>query len=206
MLAASIFSLLIPALNYEENKKSLLAYIVLGIVLGGLFILFFDIILNKISSGNENKSQKKLFFAMTIHNIPEGLSVGLSFGIALLSNNSNMFFAPLLLSLGIGIQNLPEGAASSIPMLSYTKSMKKAFFLGVLSGIVEPISAVIGLIFANKVSIFMPFILSFGAGAMIYVVIDELIITTGGYKYKLVANLFFLGGFLLMMILDIILS
>ena len=207
MFAASVFSLIIPALNYNDNQKSLVLPIVLGIIFGGLFILLFDIFLNKISQNkNENISAKKLFFAMTIHNIPEGLSVGLSFGMAFASSNSCAFVAPLLLALGIGIQNFPEGAAASMPMLSITKSKKKSFLLGVLSGSVEPIAAIIGLLLANKLSVFMPFILSFGAGAMLYVVIDELIITKGGYKNKLITNIFFLFGFLIMMILDVILS
>ncbi len=207
MLAASIFSLILPALSYNDDKKKIVFPIILGIILGGLFILIFDIILNRISAKEDgNISAKKLFFAMTIHNIPEGLSVGLSFGLAILSKNEASFMAPILLAIGIGIQNFPEGAAAALPMLSVTKSKRKAFVLGVLSGIVEPIAALIGLILANKLSTFMPFILAFGAGAMLYVVIDELIITKGGYKNKISSNLFFLFGFLIMMILDIILG
>lgn len=204
MLAASIFSLIIPALNYQENKIIVFP-IMFGIIFGSLFILIFDIILNRISKKNDSDvSAEKLFFAMTIHNIPEGLSVGLSFGLAFLNGNSVSFLAPILLALGIGIQNFPEGAAAALPMLSLTKSKKKAFFLGVLSGIVEPLAAIIGLVLADKLSSFMPFILTFGAGAMLYVVIDELIITKGGNKHKIIMNLFFLSGFLLMMFLDII--
>ncbi len=206
MLAASIFSLIIPALEYQENNKAIIIPLVLGIVLGSLFVLLFDIILNNISSKSEDISPKKLFFAMTIHNIPEGLSVGLSFGMVLLDPSSSSFMIPLLLAFGIGIQNLPEGAAASLPMLSVTKSKKKACLLGILSGSVEPLGAIIGLIFANYLSSLMPFILSFGAGAMLYVVIDELIITKGGYKDKIISNMFFLLGFLIMMSLDIILG
>ncbi len=206
MLAASIFSLLIPALDYSENKKDIILPIVSGIIFGSLFVLIFDIILNRFSKNDsETISAEKLFFAMTIHNIPEGLSVGLSFGIAFL-NKDTTFIIPLLLAFGIGIQNFPEGAAASLPMLSITKSKKKAFLLGVLSGIVEPIAAVISLMLTNYLQSSMPFILSFGAGAMLYVVIDELIITKGGYKNKILTNIFFLFGFLVMMSLDIILG
>lgn len=206
MLAASIFSLLLPALEYSEEKRNIIIPIALGIIFGSLFVLVFDIILNRFSnSDSESISAKKLFFAMTIHNIPEGLSVGLSFGIAFL-NNDVSFAIPLLLALGIGIQNFPEGAAASLPMLAITKSKKKAFLLGVFSGIVEPIAAFLGLLLANYLKSSMPFILSFGAGAMLYVVIDELIITKGGYKNKILSNIFFLFGFLIMMSLDIILG
>ncbi len=205
MLAASLFSLLLPAIDINEEQNGIpLIPILSGVIIGAIFVLIFDIITEKTSK-KEYQKGRKLFFAMTIHNIPEGLSVGLAFGIALNNQEMTSFIAPLLLAFGIGIQNFPEGAASSFPLLEETKSSKKACLFGILSGSVEPIAALIGILLSSTLSNFMPFILSFGAGAMLYVIIDELVNNENGMK-KILRDLFFLFGFLLMMSLDLLLG
>lgn len=205
MLAASFFSLILPSFEYANitNVNSIFPAVG-GIVLGALFILIFDLILSKQSDNKkEEYRNKKMFVAVTLHNIPEGLSVGLSFGLALNGFAGVSILSALLLAFGIGIQNFPEGAALALPLYESTKSKKKAFLLSVLSGIVEPIFAILGLLLASKIVYVMPWALCFGAGAMIYVIIDELIIYTSLSKEKRLINLSFILGFLLMMTLDL---
>lgn len=199
MLAASIFSLLIKALEYNSINNYRF-YVLMGLIFGALFILLIDIILQKFNK--QDVTKKKMFIAMTTHNIPEGLSVGLSFGICLYNNIS--LIPSLILALGIGIQNFPEGASTALFM--YKDNKKKAFLYGIVSGLVEPLFGLIGLFLAAYLSSWMPFVLSFGAGAMLYVIVDELIITKGNNKNKIYSNLFFLLGFMVMMILDIYLG
>ncbi len=205
MLAAALFSLLLPAVNQAKEQNTLpLIPVLFGLIFGATFILIFDLIMEKVSK-KEYQKGKKLFFAMTIHNIPEGLSVGLAFGVALQGNDWTSFLTPLLLAFGIGIQNFPEGAAASFPMLEETKSTKKACLYGIISGSVEPIAALIGLFLSSTLEKWMPFILAFGAGAMLYVVIGELVNEEKGMR-KILRDLSFLFGFLLMMSLDILLG
>ena len=144
-----------------------------------------------------------MFLAMTLHNIPEGLSVGLTFGLALSNYQDITIASGLIFALGIGIQNFPEGAALSLPLYDSTKSKKKALLLSTLSGVVEPIFALIGVFLATKVVYLMPWSLCFGAGSMIYVIIDELIVNCESNKEKRIVNLSFIVGFLIMMILDL---
>ena len=162
---------------------------------------------------NENKDEglhtnamsktSKMFLAVTIHNIPEGLSVGIAFGVALSQqNNEVLLLGALLLAIGIGIQNIPEGAVVSLPIKSETGSSKKAFLFGVLSGIVEPFAALLGLFLAMQIQGIMPWALAFAAGCMIYVVSEEMIpeMTSVGHDHYGVWS--FIIGFVIMLVLD----
>lgn len=197
MIAASIFSLLLPAIDKAKIYKSFsMLPICIGFILGGLFLVFIDRFIPK-----EGKSNKKLFLSIMIHNIPEGLAVGVAFGSALLLGTRASYLSALALSIGIGLQNLPEGAAISLP-LKNEYGNKKAFLYGVGSGIVEPISAILGVILAMQVTYLMPWLLSFAAGSMIFVVIEELIPESRS-KHGTWALMI---GFVTMMFLDVMLS
>ena len=215
MMAASIWSLLIPAL--ESNKNTISNYIIISctFILGGLFMYLIDRILplvklSKSEDGLKNKSvlskTSKMFLAVTIHNIPEGLSVGLAFGSVLAIADSTdqiaLIYSALGLALGIGIQNFPEGAAVSLPIKAETKSSLKAFLYGTLSGAVEPIAAILGILLASTLSVVMPFALSFAAGSMIYVVIDELIPSSSSEESHF-GTFGAMIGFAIMMLLDV---
>lgn len=196
MIAASIWSLLIPSLELSSNYGAIsFLPAVIGFIVGMLTLMLLDMI-------NENKKNKKdmLNFAVLIHNIPEGLSVGIAFAAAL-SGNAFITASALTLSIGIGIQNIPEGSIISLNMIpNHTKS--KAFFSGFLSGVVEPISSIFSFFLIYFVSPLMPYLLAYAAGAMIYVVIDELIPNS----YGKLLNVGFIFGFVIMMILDVLLS
>ena len=206
MMAASFFSLLNPAI---ENAKVLnqIPWLVvsIGFIIGGIFIYLSDIYFNHRFKNKPNKN-KRLFLmilSITLHNIPEGLAVGIAFGsIKYHIIDANLTNA-LLLALAIGLQNFPEGSAISLPLRRENYSRKKAFIYGSLSAIVEPIFGVIGAILTIKLSILMPIFLSFAAGAMIYVIIEELIPESQTNKNKALMALFTLIGFIIMMILDI---
>ena len=144
-----------------------------------------------------------MFLAVTIHNVPEGLSVGIAFGVALANtNNHSLLIGALLLAIGIGIQNIPEGAVVSLPIKAETSSNKKAFLFGVLSGIVEPIAAIIGLFLAIQIQGIMPFALAFASGSMIYVIAEEMIpeMNSEGHDHYGVWS--FIFGFVIMLVLD----
>ena len=144
-----------------------------------------------------------LIISITLHNIPEGLAVGVAFGSVIYGLNGATISSAALLALGIGLQNFPEGTAVSVPLRREGMSRKKAFFFGQLSGIVEPISGVIGALLVLKVRYLLPYLLAFAAGAMIYVVIEELIPESQTNKKKDLMALFTLIGFSIMMILDV---
>lgn len=197
MIAASVWSLLIPSIEKAEIYNSFaMIPVCIGFFLGGLFLVLID----KFIPQN-NKTNNKLFLSVLIHNIPEGLAVGVAFGSALLSKESSAFYTALGLAIGIGFQNLPEGAAISLPMKN-EKGNKKSFLYGVISGVVEPIFAIIGVILAMQVTYLMPWLLAFAAGSMIFVVIEELIPESQG-KY---GTWSLMVGFVLMMLLDVILG
>ncbi len=147
-----------------------------------------------------------LITSITLHNIPEGLAVGVAFGSRTYGLDGATLSSALLLALGIGLQNFPEGTAVSVPLRREGLSRKKAFFYGQLSGIVEPISGVLGALLVLKVRLLLPYLLSFAAGAMIYVVVQELIPESQTNKRKELMALFTLIGFSVMMILDIALG
>lgn len=209
MMAASIWSLILPSIE-EANKLNISKFLplIIGILFGGVFILVLDRFVPKLVFKEKRKLKRnaKMYLAVTIHNIPEGLVVGLAFGLALKANDPSMLYGALALALGIGLQNIPEGAALAIPMLEDTKSKKKAFLYGMSSGIVEPIFAAIGLFLASILSFITPWALSFAAGAMIYVVVEELIPESNTKEHPYIGTFGFIIGFLVMMILDIALS
>ena len=147
-----------------------------------------------------------LIFSITLHNIPEGLVVGVAFGSLAYGIEGATLASALTLAIGIGIQNFPEGSAVSLPLRRDGMSRGKAFFIGQLSGMVEPISAVIGAILVLKIQIILPFLLAFAAGAMVYVVVEELIPESQSNTRKDLMALFTLIGFSVMMILDVALG
>ena len=205
MIAASFFSLLLPSLNMANELNISSIYILLGFISGGLLLFIGDKIYN-IFEKNKNNSLKRSFLLMssiTLHNIPEGMAIGVAFGSVIYGINGANLISAWTLALGIGLQNFPEGSAVSMPLRREGFSLKKSFFLGQLSGIVEPISGVIGALLVIKIRLLLPILLSFAAGAMIYVVIEELIPESQTNKRKDLMALFTILGFSLMMILDI---
>ena len=214
MFSASFFSLIKPAIESEVSYMPSLVVAVISIVLGAAFLWgidkltpHFHISENQEEGLSTKKMSKttKMFLAVTIHNVPEGLSVGIAFGVALSQqNNLALLTGALLLAIGIGIQNIPEGAVVSLPIKTETGSSGKAFLFGMLSGAVEPIAAVIGLFLAMQIQGIMPWALAFAAGCMIYVVAEEMIpeMTSEGHDHFGVWS--FIFGFVIMLALDCI--
>lgn len=210
MIAASVWSLLIPAIETEQETGHI-AWIMpsIGFMLGILFLLLIDIIVPYFKFTKEQSKLKRttmLTLAVTIHNIPEGMAVGVIFA-GFLSGNANITYAvALALSIGIAVQNFPEGAIISLPLKGDGYSKIKSFIYGTLSGIVEPIAAVLTLCLTNIIAPLMPLILSFAAGAMIYVVAEELIPGANTLKQSSIGTIGVSIGFVLMMILDVALG
>ena len=206
MTAASFFSLLSPAIEHCKSLKInpwLMTSI--GFLSGGLILFLSDKIFNKLLN-KQNKRILMLISSITIHNIPEGLAVGIAFGSVYYGLEGATTISAILLAIGIGLQNFPEGSAVSIPLLREGMTRKKAFFYGQLSAIVEPIFGVLGAILVLKVRTLLPFFLSFAAGAMIYVVVSELIPESQSNKKKEIMAIFTIIGFSIMMILDVALG
>ena len=211
MFSASFTSLILPAIETEVTYMPSWAIVVISIVLGAMFLWGIDKLIPHLHIG-ENKAEgiqtqrmsktSKMFLAVSIHNVPEGLSVGIGFGVAIASHNNALLMGALLLAIGIGIQNIPEGAVVSLPMKAETGSSLKAFIFGMGSGIVEPIAAVIGLFLAMQIQGIMPWALAFAAGCMIYVVAEEMIpeMTSEGHDHFGVWS--FIIGFVIMLALD----
>lgn len=208
MMSASIWSLLIPALETNTNSIFLrLLPAILGLMLGGAFILALDkLIPTKNSLKSENKRFFKLFIAITLHNIPEGLSVGFVFGIAALNGTNAMLISAVALAVGIGLQNTPEGAAVALACKANGGSRKKAFFMGAASGAVEPLFATFGFFMASSLSSIQPWLLAFSAGAMIYVVCEEIIPDCKNEESPHFTSCGFMLGFIIMMVLDVCLG
>lgn len=214
MVAASIWSLLIPAMNYSEHLGKL-AFVpaAVGFWAGILFLLLLDKLIPHLhmysaeSEGPKSHLDKDtmLMLAMTIHNIPEGMAVGVVYA-SLLAGDGISVAAALALSIGIAIQNFPEGAVLSMPLRSNGVSRGKAFGYGVLSGVVEPIGAVLTILAAHLVVPILPYLLAFAAGSMMYVVVEELIPEMSEGEHSNIPVLMFAFGFSLMMILDVALG
>ena len=211
MLAASYFSLLNPAIESAKTLSNCAALVVaFGFFLGGLLLFTTDKIFSKLMKKKKRKENSKKIFllvsSITIHNIPEGLSIGVAFGSVFYGLPGATTLAALGLALGIGLQNFPEGCAVSLPLRQAGMSRMKAFLIGALSGLVEPIAAVIGAILVLKVQFVMPILLSFAAGAMIYVIVEELIPESQQNSNQDIVTLYTLVGFIIMMILDVALG
>lgn len=213
MISASFFSLLNPAIDQSETLGMCSWFVVAsGFLCGGIFLILSDILFHNLLNKKEvkNASSKKrslmLMFSITLHNIPEGLAVGVSFGSLALNVPGVTLIASTMLAVGVAIQNLPEGSAISLPLRREGNSLKKSFTFGMLSGIVEPISAFLGCILVLYVQNILPFLLSFAAGAMIFVAISELIPESQKNNHKNIMSLFTILGFTIMMILDVALS
>ncbi len=215
MLAASFWSLLNPAIDIAE-KMGMIPWLVLflGFFSGGLALYWgdyaFSKYLNKKSKNKEKNSGIKrsfmLFFSITLHNIPEGLCIGVAFGSLAFEQTHALLVGAIMLALGIGIQNFPEGAAVSLPLRREGYTPFKSFLIGNLSGIVEPIAGLIGCLLVLKVQNILPYFLAFSAGAMIYAVVSELIPESQTNQNKRLITLFTIIGFTIMMILDIALG
>ncbi len=211
MIAASFFSLLSPAISMMDDL-SMNAWVVasIGFLLGGVLLFIGDKVFEHFYESDEKSVSKKralmLIVSISLHNIPEGLAVGVAFGSIMYNLPGASLGSACILALGIGLQNFPEGTAVSVPLLREGYSKKKAFFFGQLSGFVEPIAGVLGALLVLKVRLILPFLLSFAAGAMIYVVVQELIPASQSNEKKDLMALFSLLGFTVMMILDIALG
>ena len=215
MTAASVWSLLIPAIEQAEDAGQV-GWIPAagGFVLGAAFLIVLDNLLPHLHPGSRDpegpptpwKRTTLLMFAVTLHNIPEGMAVGLSFALAAQEGGEAALPAALALALGMGIQNFPEGAAISLPLRQEGMSRTKAFLCGSLSGVVEPIFGVLVVLLAGSVAPLMPWMLSFAAGAMVYVVVEELIPEAHLGERSHVGTLGVMAGFLVMMVLDVALG
>lgn len=212
MIAASVWSLLMPAMDYAEQQgQNTLLVTAAGFLLGGLFLFALDKTLPHLhAEGNEREGIRTgwsrttlLVLAVTLHNVPEGLAVGLTFGLAGLENQGVTLGAAMVLALGMGLQNFPEGAAISLPLRREGCSKGKSFTYGALSGVVEPIAGVIGALLAESILTMMPILLSFAAGAMIYVVVEDLIPQAHLGRHSHAGTIGVMLGFVIMMMLDI---
>ena len=215
MVAASIWSLLIPAMDQAESMGEF-AFVpaVIGFWLGVLFLLALDFVIPHMHLGSSEaegpktnlKKTTMMVLAVTLHNIPEGMAIGVVYAGLLLGEQEISLAAATALSIGIAIQNFPEGAIISMPLQAEGMKKPKAFVLGALSGIVEPIGAVLTVLAAGLVVTVLPYLLSFAAGAMIYVVVEELIPEMSQGKHTNIGTIAFTAGFTLMMMLDVALG
>lgn len=215
MIAASIWSLIIPALDMAE-EQGVITWMpaTIGFLLGICFLLILDSIIPHLHlntdkpEGLKSKIQKTtmMVLAVTLHNIPEGMAVGVVFAGALAQNTGITMAGAIALAIGIAIQNFPEGAIISMPLKSEGMSKSKAFLYGTLSGIVEPIGAILTICLTNLVVPILPYLLSFAAGAMIYVVVEELIPESQTGEHSNIGTIGVAIGFVIMMILDVALG
>jgi len=219
MVAASFWSLLSPAIEMSEKMyASGFSWIpaAVGFLLGAMFIFFLDKVTPHLhlnfglseSEGVKTKLHKTtlLILAITLHNIPEGLAVGVLFGAAAIGMDDTSVAGAIALAIGIGIQNFPEGIAVSMPLRRHGVSRRRSFWYGQLSAVVEPVAGVIGAVAVIYMQPILPYALAFAAGAMIFVVVEEVIPETQRDRYTDRSVLGFIGGFLVMMILDVALG
>lgn len=211
MVSASFFSLILPAIE-ESKGMGKLSFIpaVIGFLIGMLFLLALDILIPHIHNDKSEEGMKsglkrttKMFLAVALHNLPEGMTVGVIFAGWLYGNESISLAGALVMSVGIALQNFPEGAIVSMPLRAEGMNKGKTFAYGVLSGVIEPIGALL-TIFAAKIFLpVLPYLLAFAAGAMFYVVVEELIPETAKGEHTNVSTICFAIGFVLMMALDV---
>ncbi len=215
MVAASIWSLLIPAMNMcEELGKLAFMPALVGFLLGIFSLLSADSLIPHLHVGSREPEGKKsslgrsamLMLAVTIHNLPEGAACGAIFAGVMTGEGAVTMTGAIVLSIGIAIQNFPEGAIISLPLRSEGNSRKKSFVLGALSGVVEPLGALLAIALAEIVTPILPYLLAYAAGAMIYVVVEELIPEANEGKHSNLGTIAFAVGFALMMVLDVALG
>ena len=215
MIAASVWSLLIPSIDMSKEQGAI-PWIPasIGFLLGIVFLLVLDSLIPHLHLESEKpegirsklKKTTMLVLAVTLHNIPEGMAVGVTFAGAIIGNAGITMAGAFALAIGIAIQNFPEGAIISMPLKAEGMSKTKAFIYGTLSGIVEPIGAIITILLTNAVVPILPYLLSFAAGAMIYVVIEELIPESQAGEHSNIGTIGAAIGFVVMMILDVALG
>ena len=207
MIAASVWSLILPAVEMAENQ-GVISWIpaTVGLLLGVIFLLFINKMAEKFENRPNGKKLNMLLFSVTLHNIPEGMAVGVCFAGFLAGNAGISFLEAVVLAIGIAIQNIPEGAIISMPLKMKGISKGKAFLYGVMSGIVEPIAAIITVLLTNIVVPILPYLLAFAAGAMIFVVVEELMPEMHSGKKSMLGVIGVTIGFAVMMILDIALG
>lgn len=215
MIAASVWSLLIPAIDMAEEQMQI-AWVpaTVGFMTGIAFLLVLDTLIphwhleSEQPEGVESELKKTtmLVLAVTLHNIPEGMSVGVTFAGALIGDTGITMAGAFALAVGIAIQNFPEGAIISMPLRTEGISKGKAFLYGTLSGIVEPVGAFITILLAEQVVSALPYLLAFAAGAMIYVVVEELIPESQAGEHSNIGTIGAAAGFVVMMILDVALG
>ena len=216
MLAASVFSLLIPAMEQAHFTYGAFSFLpaAVGLILGGVFLVLLDKAAHPqgehSSLQDRNKKEttraRHLFLAITLHNIPEGLAVGFAFGAAAVIGTAAAYLSALGVAVGIGIQNFPEGAAIALPMKSAVKENKKAFFYGVISALTEPFAALLGYFLAKSLLVLQPWLLSFAAGAMIFVAAQDLLPSSKIETAPSLGAWSVMLGFVAMMILDVALG
>ena len=215
MIAASIWSLLIPSMDMAETQ-GIIEWIpaTIGFLLGIFFLLLLDVIIPHLHVNSEKPEGMKakirkttmMVLAVTLHNIPEGMAVGVTFAGAIMQDTGITMAGAMALAIGIAIQNFPEGAIISMPLKSEGISKPKAFLYGMLSGIVEPIGALLTIALTSTIVPILPYMLSFAAGAMIYVVVEELVPSAEAGKHSNIGTIGVSLGFVLMMILDVALG
>ena len=215
MIAASVWSLLIPAIELSE-EQNIVGWVpaAVGFLLGIAFLLLLDSVIPHLHKNSDEPEGMKsklgkttmLLFAVTLHNLPEGMAVGVTLAGAIMGNAGITMAGAFVLSLGIAIQNFPEGAIISMPLRSEGMSRKRAFISGALSGVVEPVGAIITILLAEMATKVLPYLLAFAAGAMIYVVVEELIPESQDGEHSNVGTVGAALGFVLMMVLDVALG
>ncbi len=215
MVAASVWSLLIPAMDMSADMgKFSFVPALIGFLLGMGFLLLMDSVIPHMHVGSEepegtkSKLQKTtmLILAVAIHNFPEGAACGAIFAGVLTGETNVTMAGAIALSIGIAIQNIPEGAIISMPLRSHGVSKRKSFLYGMLSGVVEPIGAILAIMLASLITPILPYMLAFAAGAMMYVVVEELIPETSEGAHSNLGTIAFAIGFSLMMVLDVALG
>lgn len=215
MISASIWSLMDPSIQMSEEQGKI-AWIpaTIGFSLGILFLLLLDSVIPHLHLKNDKpegikakiKRETMLIFAVTLHNIPEGMAVGVVLAGSFIGNTTMSIAGAFALAIGIAIQNFPEGAIISMPLRSEGVKKGKAFLYGALSGIVEPISAILTIILINSIVPILPYLLAFAAGAMMYVVVEELIPESQTGEHSNIGTIGVAVGFVIMMILDVALG
>ena len=212
MVAASVWSLLLPAIDMaREQGKIAWVPSTVGFFLGVVFLMALDALTMRLTNKKEGrkgelKSNRMLIMAVTLHNIPEGMVVGVTFAGLLAGNEWITLAGCFALAIGIAVQNFPEGAIISMPLTSRGMSRKRAFLYGTASGVIEPIAAFFTLLLTRLVSLVLSYLLAFAAGAMIYVVVEELIPESQEGEYSSLGTIGVTVGFLIMMILDVALG